>query len=65
MVVLADSPPLLPRWWPDLSSCRCFRVVKGDEVRVEIAVLVSSGDKVPLQMVVYWPERIIIVQTWV
>ena len=29
----------------------------------EIAVLASSGDKVPLHMVVYWPERIIIVET--
>jgi len=55
--ILVDSAPSLTRRWSRLASRRCFHVVECDEVRVNIAVLVSSGDEVPLPVVMHWQTR--------
>jgi hypothetical protein len=61
MAFIADSPPFLARRWPGLPSLCCFCVVERDEVGIQIAVLVSSRHEVPLQMVVHWPEPVVII----
>jgi hypothetical protein len=62
LLALADGPAFLARRLPYFSSCRCFRVIESDKVGVDIAVLVSRGDEVAFEMVMYRPERVVIVE---
>ena len=47
-----------------LSSSGCLCVVEGDELRVEVTVLVSGRDEVAVEVVVDWPERVVVVEAW-
>ena len=49
--------------WPYLSSGRGFRVVESNEVRINIVVLVPHREEVSFQMVMHWPECVVIVKT--
>ena len=50
------SLPFLARGWPLLG------LVESNKVRVNKIVLVSSREEMPLQKIVYWPERVIIIE---